>query len=100
MKSFSLHDNERIDWDLTGKQCTKLRGYIGIDDDSPNGTSGFAFITNQGFGLLAYEQQLAKGQSARWINATLTDPKLRFLPDVSDPGGWAAYAEMQVYCNS
>lgn len=99
-KSFSLHNSERIDWDLAGKQCTKLRGYIGIDDDSAAGTTGYAFITNQGFGVLTYEQQLAKGQSARWINAKLTQTKLRFLPSVSDAAGWAAYADMQVYCNS
>lgn len=99
-KSFSLRTSESVDWDLTGKQCKTLRGYIGIDDDSAAGTTGYAFILDQGLYAYVYEQGLAKGQSARWVHATLTGPKLRFTPSVSPAGNWAAYADMQVYCNS
>jgi hypothetical protein len=99
-KSFSLHQNEQVNWNLAGKQCTKVRGYIGIDDDSAAGTTGFAFVDKATLGFsYVYEQGLAKGQSARWVHADLGSTVLRFLASATNEG-WVAYADFEVYCNS
>lgn len=99
-KSFSIRQGEHVDWNLNGKFCNKIRGYIGIDDDSDSGTTGYALITNQGFSIFLNEQDLAKGQSARWVHANLASSTIRFLPSVSNSTGWVSYADMQVSCNS
>lgn len=98
--AFSIKDGEYVDWNLAGKQCTKLVGFIGIDDDSQAGTTGSGLITDQGFGVYVNEQGLAKGQSPRWVHANLTGTTLRFLPGTNNINSWVLYGDVQVYCNS
>jgi len=101
--SFSIKQDEYVDWNLAGKACNRIKTYIGIDDDSVSGTTGTAYITDGSLDVLNSETTLAKQQSARYVLVNLSSSTIRFLPGVvsSSPSqAWMGYGSPQVHCAS
>ena len=102
-KSISLKSGDSISWSVNANKCTKLKVYMGIDDDSAVGTSGTDTILT---GLLI---DGAEGTFERYDDPTYV---------VRNIGGWNSvtfqfvkaqssgtnvygmFGAPQVYCNS
>lgn len=96
----------RLGWNIATPKCTKIRTYVGMDDLSPDGSTGQTVLLLDSFRVEVSTDDVAKGDNPRYVQKTFAPghTALLLVGGASSPATTtAAYLTLgspQVYCTS